>query len=626
MPTNKEKILIFAFGAKGLKSAQGLSTNLTNDGKTPVIITNHPISKNGSEGIVTFKDCQSHIGIKYHNVLDDTHRFIENLKQLKISNQQTFQDIAIYKNVSLLDMSTQYLLSELFPFIQNSKLIKEIIGSQNPDRIIILGNAGRLFKIIKNISTNKGITLQFGRPVTLYFLEQINKARLTLDCFLRRVLRFLKSIYFKLHNNFDSRKVRYDDNGLVLFFCNAERNLDVLLSIITKYLPEERVVVVTLSSGCEGRLKKENIDFKYFYGYKVYNFFSLKKERYLRNIWQMAARRFKAQHQLYGEDFFLWDILEGFFYHLIFEIFSENIRQIELMEEIASQVRIKAVVVVDYCSQAVLPARSLSIPTISVLPYASDSASYYRGMIADYFSATSHYWKEYLVSCGVSPERIFLAGPTKFDSVMNTKFDRDNILKKLNLDVKKKTVIYAGVYPTNAMGGFTHDDYIHELRMVFRSFRDLNGINLIAKLHPYDSNFDVHRYLAKEEGLENILIIRDFDIWELLYCSDLIITNGSTVGYEGLLMDKPLISLQRIDKNIYFDMWNLEKFNVAFFIDDYSQLNEAIKQVLFDPTLQERLSANRRKYIFTFASPLDGMASKRVKEFIDKSFTLELNK
>jgi CDP-glycerol:poly(glycerophosphate) glycerophosphotransferase len=186
-----------------------------------------------------------------------------------------------------------------------------------------------------------------------------------------------------------------------------------------------------------------------------------------------------------------------------------------------------------------------------------------------------------------------LVGYPKVDCLVDGSFDGTAIRARLGLDPARPTVIYAPTWSEhsslNAMGGD-----------VITSLAD-GGLNVIVKLHacsyvPRGSGgVDWLSRLGALAERTNVAVVQDADASPYMAASDLLVTDHSTVGFEFMVLDRPVVVLHQ-PALIAHARINPEKValmgSAARVVHDSSQLLEAVIGELRWP---ERLSAVRRK-------------------------------
>ncbi len=117
---------------------------------------------------------------------------------------------------------------------------------------------------------------------------------------------------------------------------------------------------------------------------------------------------------------------------------------------------------------------------------------------------------------------------------------------------RKKIIVYLPTYRQhNDTGNEVRDSknifgFTEFLTTEFDSFLEENNCKLIYKPHPHEDDMALN--LQKENNLNNTLIFQnddllsnDLDLYELLNAADILITDYSSVFYDFLLLDKPMI-------------------------------------------------------------------------------------
>jgi hypothetical protein len=136
-----------------------------------------------------------------------------------------------------------------------------------------------------------------------------------------------------------------------------------------------------------------------------------------------------------------------------------------------------------------------------------------------------------------------LVGMPKSDCLVDGSFTRDSVLEANGIDPARTTVLYAPTWTQfsslNAMGeevvgglidaGYTVLVKLHELSLD-PAVVNSGGVDWLARLEPI---------LARGEG--RIITIADASPW--LVAADVLITDHSSIGFEYLLLDRPVIRI-----------------------------------------------------------------------------------
>jgi len=207
-----------------------------------------------------------------------------------------------------------------------------------------------------------------------------------------------------------------------------------------------------------------------------------------------------------------------------------------------------------------------------------------------------HFFDVYLTSGPVVSERFeklrkkhgyFLVRETgwpKMDYIIN--YPHNNIKEKFGFDNGKKIILYAP----------TFSDKLHSGDML---------LPVIPKIIKENELWIIkfHEFMDKElvrsvKNIGNIRIVDTFDITPFLYIADVMISDTSSVLYEFMALDKPVITFRtaaRKDKGI--DIRSPE------------ELRPALDRALKNP---EEYSERRKKHLSEVNPYLDGNIAKKV--------------
>jgi len=148
-------------------------------------------------------------------------------------------------------------------------------------------------------------------------------------------------------------------------------------------------------------------------------------------------------------------------------------------------------------------------------------------------------WGEYSVevltdTCNYPRSILKLTGNPKFDSIFNTKFNDAAIIKKYGLSKKRKILFGSPAIPW--------------LYPIIKEIAENNPqFEFIFKPHPNENIGKLEKMFSTMP--RNFKLVDKFaHIYELIHASDIMITRISTVGFEAMLMGKPVFILN-LDKN-----------------------------------------------------------------------------
>jgi hypothetical protein len=182
---------------------------------------------------------------------------------------------------------------------------------------------------------------------------------------------------------------------------------------------------------------------------------------------------------------------------------------------------------------------------------------------------------------------IRLVGYPKTDCLVDGSIDRTVVLRNLELDPGRPTVLYAPTWSPasslNAMG----EDLIRGLGAL--------DVNVIVKLHDrsrdlrqmYSGGVDWVARLAPLVTGGRMVIAPGHDICPYLVAADVMITDHSSAGFEYLLLDRPIVRIHRPEllsgALVHPDYANLLA-DVSDSVDDAAGAIDAVVRALADPS------------------------------------------
>lgn len=143
--------------------------------------------------------------------------------------------------------------------------------------------------------------------------------------------------------------------------------------------------------------------------------------------------------------------------------------------------------------------------------------------------------------------KLYDTGYSKSDKLLKGEYNREEVLKKLDLDPSKKTVLYAPSWDE----GLSLRNAGEE---VIKNILKTENINLIVKLHPisycpedgpnylfYTGGINWTEKLSAFEEYKNFRHVPGNNIDPLLEAADVMVTDVSSVALEFIMLDKPVI-------------------------------------------------------------------------------------
>jgi hypothetical protein len=187
-----------------------------------------------------------------------------------------------------------------------------------------------------------------------------------------------------------------------------------------------------------------------------------------------------------------------------------------------------------------------------------------------------------------------LVGYPKLDRLVDGSLDRDAIRSAIGLDPSLPTVVYAPTWSPYSS--------LHSMGLEIIAALSRLDVNVIVKLHDrsYDrtargsGGIDWRERLGPVARRRRVHIAEDFDATPYLYVADLAITDHSSVGFEFMLLDRPVVV---IDSPLLVRKAQIARDKVRMLqrasavVSDAAGIGPVVMRELADPG---RLSAERR--------------------------------
>ncbi|WP_163144142.1 CDP-glycerol glycerophosphotransferase family protein [Bacillus sp. 22-7] len=171
----------------------------------------------------------------------------------------------------------------------------------------------------------------------------------------------------------------------------------------------------------------------------------------------------------------------------------------------------------------------------------------------DFIASYSSLFSEKMNECiRTDKDKYYITGSPRNDFLLR-KTDKKNLSEVLNKDLQgKKCLFYLPTFRYSFMKGlnegertwenvFDLDDFNNE---EFKDFLRINKLELIVKLHPAEEVLllnDIKKFDYINFITDRVLEENNLDLYEILGGGDLLITDYSSVYFDFLLLDKPII-------------------------------------------------------------------------------------
>ncbi|MEJ2249420.1 MAG: hypothetical protein P8Y70_11465 [Candidatus Lokiarchaeota archaeon] len=209
----------------------------------------------------------------------------------------------------------------------------------------------------------------------------------------------------------------------------------------------------------------------------------------------------------------------------------------------------------------------------------------------NYFILGGEQEKSYYKEKGISNSRLFVAGIPRYEffyknKVSNLEIVNDMFNNKKYIFAKNKFTI---LLTTNPIDDKSNQEIIES---VIIALKKLNLIeNLIIKLHPRENGI-VHKDILEKLDVRPI-IVRDYNILELIKSCNLLISQKSTTILEAMILGTPIILLNFINKD--FSETSKYQFlskDILLYADNKDEIIGHIKKITTDEDFRINYSKN----------------------------------
>jgi len=569
-------------------------------------------------------------------------KWMKTWPKIKIIGDKNFKEFMTYGNTSLW-WFTEFWFWNAHSFYDNSILdifysieaAERILDKEKPDMVMAPCD-GLLCSMVSLVAKSRGIETFFV-PTKNFRKELAKKIRPVLVKYFKTVKEFLRKI--------PNQKLLHKTPGRIkiLMFTHPIYRQAIIDVKTGKQIKEDSILgpVIRELGDCDVIL----VDTDPFGvlrlgftlnspGYKhIETYINKTIEKKISSEDKLFKKKWKLIEPLLNKALIyrnieLMPFLEQKFLEMFRRKFTDAVKYIEIAKEAVRIEKPNVLVIVDECGlygkAAIFAGKQAKIPTIAIqhgligessieflhtAEELSGDPSLSPNSIPDKTFVSGKNYNDILIRFGYPKGSAVTTGQPKYDILANAEkiFDKKKIRDMFGLKPEDKLLVFASQPWSNEINEVL-------LRSLFRSVKKIPEARLVIKLHPNEYNSSLHEKIAKEIGID-VSIIKDINIFELLYACDALITISSGAALDAMILNKPVIIanlMGRLDDVPYVDR------GTAFGVYKDSDMLPTIRKALFDKKNVEKMDGPRRKFIFEHAYNIDGEASKRIAELIRK--------
>lgn len=412
--------------------------------------------------------------------------------------------------------------------------------------------------------------------------------------------------------------------SLVLVLTLVKRFADIVIPVIRELerRPHTRVLVVdrNFTTACD-RLREEGIHFLVWEAWgnaSVERRWEAEAGRFA-TVWDALCKDEEFHRRFQYEGVPLWPFLKPRLHEDFLVLFPELARAMEITKALVESLRPDVVVLTDdrppFQRVFVAECRNAGIPTVNIQNSILADVAEGGPITTDWIAVDGEASRANLITRGTQAEKIVVTGQPRFDFVPGKarRFDREETIRGSGFDPAKPLILLATQY----VGIFMREeDKRRALRAVFTAVGRIPEVQLLVKLHPEDRDGTMERAAAAEAQLARVRFLSAGDIWPLIHASDLVIVFFSTVGYEAIVLDKPVLQIHLDGPEA--EPYRFTDEGAALGVEKLEDMEGAIRAALFDPSARARLQEGRRAYLRAHVHALDGRSAHRVADLIGR--------
>ena len=373
-----------------------------------------------------------------------------------------------------------------------------------------------------------------------------------------------------------------------------------------------------------------HVPFEMYYTIKIYHEWKL-ASRHFKKVWAEIEVDPLFQQLLRSAGFKNEDKIRDFIRNYFTNVFPHNLKQISIAKHLIKRINPSVIVIEEETGMferaLLIAARLKGVPTLAIqhgnFNLTHTGYRFKKGQIAEDLSICSpfvqipdktavygEYHKHLLTDMSAYPSHaVVVTGQPRYDLLISFGewFSRSRFERKWGISPNKKLILW-----TTQCHAFPDWENLSYFEAVFNALRIIENVTLIIKQHPGEGERYtqmIHRQVS-DYGVDVRVVPKDMDTFEMLFVSDLLITNHSTTGMEAVALNKPVIILNLSGEP---DIVNYVEDGVALGVYKKEDLGPVIRKLLADDT---ELAVHRQEYVRKYLYKIDGKASERVAEVI----------
>ena len=525
--------------------------------------------------------------------------------------------------ISIGRVLEHYVAKDIYPWLVLCEELKAFIEVERPSKIFVMHKYS-LFGVLLSLVREKGVEVVIIAP---YFWRKLERSFKLLTLIPENLKRISDTVV-----NVMKWKGRYKLGGSrgkngVIVFVSTPNPTKILIPILKK-LQVIGINFMTLNFDFDPKtnvkeiLKGENLEFV-----RIENYGTLKDSyeniKYLVNIGTILDEINKNESMLYANLDLRDILLDLVSYHLHSKPLIVGFARMSLRVIQMEQPKVIITANTKNWDGRLFTeiGNACGINTLTIQEGLYETPSFHYMFNSKRIALQGEEVKHDFLKSGVEKGRLVVTGAPVYDFIednVRIKKEANNFkyLEKYGIDLKKGLIVFASQ---------PHDKKLYKieekrrilmgLKMAMANFPDRT---LVVKLHPYEGYEELPDSILEKNCDKNIVVMKDINIFDLIYICDLLITRWSTCALEAILLDKLVMT---INLGAAPDPFPYAENNVALGVYREEDIMPSLRKILYDRNTKEKLRESRSKFIEKYAYRLDGNATDRILSLIREMMT-----
>ena len=535
-----------------------------------------------SEHNINFK-----IGESYgnHSVYKNTHK-----DSIRLTKEICKKININYRGIDLFQLFYADLILFFIDSLTHLKILKQIKKEEKIKEMIFFKNTASDFNNV--IHVRIGMSL-FEENVKIINYKDVNK---------KKKEKFLKFIgYFQnIISKIKLSLVKEEENKI--FFCG---NKNVFGNVIKELNKNKKNKIFRCSNSLQ---KSFFINKKYVPFFQLLGLKTKHKKKLIKDIknFQKETISLRFLDDLSLEKELIPILKEWIFYYLEVK-FLEISKIINQMIKLIIKKKINLIILYadfnNFEKTFAQIGNLFNIPSIVVQHGIIGNETGFMPKSADYLLAFGERSKKRLIDFGYPKKNIILTGSPQFD-----KYKDLNIKIKTN---KQKKIVFIMGDSNNPEREISKEKWKIVYEMMFKALKKFPEYELIIKCKGEGDLYTLPEFIAKKENFQNMSNIININPIDLISDAEMVIITNSTMIFDALLLNKPVISINFKEFEKFFCYKDLKSVQT---VHNQKELEEAIIKNKIQ-TKEDLLEI--KKTLKEELSNLNGKASKRVVDVIN---------